>query len=58
MIMTNGELKKLFPEYSDEIDELQKWGTCPCSICTWKTLESRHSLELPDKYKDPYMAWG
>lgn len=49
-ILTNSKLRELFPQYKEEIEQLQKEMACGCSLCVWLRLKAKYpKSKLPKK---------
>ena len=53
-LITCEGLKKLFPQYAEEIARLKKaLYLCGCASCVWMNLKSNHpELKLPEPRED------
>ena len=55
------DLMEAFPEYADEMTELSRYSTCPCSGCMWNIMKMRHEElnddMLPEKFRG-IVAWS
>lgn len=58
-IMTTTRLKKMFPNYAEEIERLSRSSTCGCSGCVWNVLKQKHpQLTLPKEVCGLTVAWA
>ncbi len=52
-IFSNAELKKIFPEYAEEMDEISNNTACGCAGCTLNELRRRYpdkDFPIPDEW--------